>query len=183
MSAVVVIGSAVRPRVASDDLDLLVVCHDIKALKLKTPMEVDVRKAELGSLEEEISAGNDLLTWAVRYGQPALDKEDYWAGTVSSWDDRLPLPNVSLCEARATAAHRRMEQMRAVGDQNALSDLNVAYQTHRARGSLAAAGIYPASRPELPGQLRSIGEMELAKDLERAMSTRTLSPEESNTAA
>lgn len=181
--AVVVVGSAVRPRVTSEDLDLLVVCHDIRALKLKTPMEVDVRKVELGSLERDISTGHDLLTWAVRYGKPTLDKEERWAKIVCRWVDRLPLPDVSVCAARANTAYQRMEEMRAVGDQNALNDLNVTYQTHRARGSLAAAGIYPASRPELAGQLRTIGEFDIANDLEQSISARRLNSEDSNAAA
>ena len=42
--------------------------------------------------------------------------------------------------------------------------------THRARATLAMAGVQPASRPELSGQLRDLGEVELADGLERALS-------------
>lgn len=170
--AIVVVGSAVRPEVASDDLDLVVVCSNASALKVKAPIEIDVRRAEMCRVEEDISTGHDLLTWAIRYGKPVLDKEGYWDSLVYRWSDRLPLPDVSVCAARAEAARIRMEDMRTIGDENALADLTVAYQTHRARGSLAAAGIHPASRPELAGQLRLIGEYQLAADLELALAAR-----------
>ena len=181
--AVVVVGSAVRPRVASDDLDLVVVCGDVAAFKVKAPIEIDIRRAELGQVDEEIGTGHDLLSWAIRYGKAVLDKEGFWAGLVSRWFDHLPLPDVSVCAARAEAARRRMEDMQAIGDENALVDLTVAYQTHRARGSLAAAGIHPASRPELAGQLRLIGEHQLATDLDQAISARRLVHQDSMTAA
>jgi hypothetical protein len=37
---------------------------------------------------------------------------------------------------------------------------------------LIRQGVYPASRPELPGQLRSIDETELADKLEEALRER-----------
>ena len=183
MVSVIVIGSAVRPGVASDDLDLLVLCHDVSALKEKAPIEVDLRKVSVHDVEKRIGDGHDLLTWAVRYGMVALDKDGYWAGVVARWDDRLPLPDVSVCEARAKAAWKRMENMRVIGDENAIGDLAVSYQTHRARAGLAARGIYPASRPELSGQLRTIGEFEIAADLDAALSARIGDSERSQTMA
>ena len=47
--------------------------------------------------------------------------------------------------------------------------LEISYRTHLARATLAKAGIQPASRPELPSQLREVGETVLASDLERAL--------------
>jgi hypothetical protein len=44
--------------------------------------------------------------------------------------------------------------------------------THRARAALLRAGVFPASRPELPAQLRQIRESTLAKDLEAALKDR-----------
>ena len=47
--SVVAIGSSVRPGVVSEDLDVIVLCHDANALVEKAPMEVDLRKVNFGS--------------------------------------------------------------------------------------------------------------------------------------
>ncbi len=170
--AVIVIGSAIRPEVPSDDLDVLVLCRDVTRLTEKAPIEIDLRKANLSSVEEKIRAGHDLLIWAVRFGRPLLDRDGAWDGITRRWTKRLPVPDPGVALARAEAARRRMEKMRAIGDDEAHAELEVSYLTHRARASLAMAGVQPASRPELSGQLRSLGEIELAADLERALSAR-----------
>lgn len=65
-----------------------------------------------------------------------------------------------------------MEKMCAVGDEEACGELEISYRTHLARAALANAGVQPASRPELPSQLRELGETALAVDLERSLSNR-----------
>ena len=167
--AVIVIGSAIRPAVPSDDLDVVVVCRDVTRLREKAPIEIDLRKANLSCVEEKIRAGHDLLIWAVRFGRPLLDRDGTWASITRRWTTRLPVPDPSVALDRAEAARGRMEKMRAIGDDEAYAELEVSYQTHRARVSLAMAGVQPASRPELSGQLRRVGEIELATDLERAL--------------
>jgi hypothetical protein len=170
--AVIVIGSAIRPNVASDDLDVMVLCRDVAQLREKAPIDIDLRKADLDCAEDKIRAGHDLLIWAVRFGLPLLDKDGAWAGITRRWTNRLPVPDPTVALERAEAARRRMEKMRAIGDDEAFAELEVSYHTHRARASLAMAGVQPASRPELSGQLRGLGKMELAAALERALSKR-----------
>jgi hypothetical protein len=51
-------------------------------------------------------------------------------------------------------------------------DLRVSYLTHRCRAVLAETGVYPASRPESPEQLRQIGHSELADELQDALASR-----------
>ena len=176
--AVIVIGSAARPNVASDDLDLMVLCHDVKLLKEKAPIEFDVRKANIDSMETSIRSRQDLAIWSVRFGQPLLDKGGIWNGIVRRWNDQLPLPDPAVALDRAAAARRRMDKMRTVGDEEAYRELETSYRTHLARAVLAKAGIQPASRPELPSQLREIGEAVLASDLDRALSHRRRSSTE-----
>ena len=74
--------------------------------------------------------------------------------------------------ARADAIRGHLKYLREVGDEDAFDDLNVSYLSHRARAVLAAAGIHPASRPELPGQLRDMGDADLAARLEAALAKR-----------
>ena len=174
--AVIVVGSAARPLVASDDLDLMVLCHDVKLLREKAPVEIDVRKANVDDVEKNIRARQDLAIWAARFGRPLLDKDGIWNGITRRWRDRLPLPDPAVALDRAAAARTRMEKMCAVGDEEARAELEISYRTHRARAALADAGVQPASRPELSSQLRELGETALAVDLERALSNRRNRP-------
>ena len=174
--AVIVVGSAARPNVASDDLDLMVLCNDVKLLREKAPVEIDIRKAKVDGVEKNIRSRQDLAIWAVRFGQPLLDKDGIWNGITRRWRNRLPLPDPAVALDRAAAARIRMEKMCAVGDEEACAELEISYRTHLARASLATAGVQPASRPELPSQLRELGETALAVDLERTLSNRADRP-------
>lgn len=169
---VLAIGSAVRSGVDSDDLDLIACCHDASRLQERAPIEVDLRAKNLSDVDEEIAHGGDLLIWAVRFGEPLLDKNHAWEEIVRRWDDCLPLPDPAVALDRADVAYQHRERMREVGDEDAFNDLNVSYLSHCARARLAAAGVHPASRPELPGQLRELGETDLATGLEAALAKR-----------
>lgn len=169
---VLAVGSAIRSGVDSDDLDLLACCHDASRLKERAPIEIDLRAKNLSDVDREIAKGGDLLIWAVRFGEPLLDKNHAWEAIVRRWDDCLPLPDPAVALKRAAAAYRHRERMREVGDEDGFNELNVTYLSHRARARLATAGVHPASRPELPGQLRKVGEVDLADSLEAALATR-----------
>ena len=170
--AVIVIGSAARPNVASDDLDLMVLCHDVKSLKEKAPVEIDLRKANVDGVEANIRSRQDLAIWTARFGRPLLDKGGVWDSITRRWRNRLPLPDPTVALDRAAEARKRMEKMRAVGDEDARGELEISYRTHLARAALANAGVQPASRPELSSQLRALGKTVLADDLEQALSHR-----------
>lgn len=170
--SVVAIGSSVRPGVVSEDIDVIVLCHDASALAEKAPIEIDLRKMNFDGVEEKVENGHDLVSWAVRFGQPLLDNSHAWEAIVRRWKSRLPLPDPNISTDRANAVRKRMEEMRDIGDENAVADLRVSYLTHRARACLAKAGVYPQSRPELPRQLRKLGESHLAEELETVLSER-----------
>ena len=169
--AIVAIGSAVRST-AAEDLDILVLCRNRAALKEKAPIEVDVRKANAQAIESDIRRGDPLVAWAILFGRPLLDKRHVWEGVVQRWRDSVPLPCADVSLARATAIRGRMEEMSEIGDHNALGDLNVSYLTHLAWARLAKAGVFPRSRPEIPGQLEEIGEGDLAAKLAQALAER-----------
>lgn len=171
--AVVVVGSAIRSTVPSDDLDLVVICHDRRLLGEKAPIEVDLRSFDLDRIEDDVRKGQDLLTWSLRYGQPLYDPSGAWRDLAHRWTGRLPIPDVSVTKSRAEKARAQLEAMRAAGDDDAVIELSVSYLTHLARAALAEAGVFPASRPELPDQLRGIGQADLADRLDTALSTRS----------
>lgn len=170
--ALVAIGSAIRPAVASDDLDLLAVCRDRAAHREKAPIEVDLRPVELDSFDERVRAGDPLLVWAVRFGRPLFDRERTWADLSRRWRDSLPLPDPAVADRRAAATRKIMEVLHKMGDEDAFRENRLTWLTHRARASLLRAGVHPLSRPEMPGQLVEVGETVLAASLRDALAAR-----------
>ena len=172
--AVIAIGSAVRSKVQSDDLDLFVLCHDRALLTDRAPIEIDMRSADVSRVDQNIRTGRELEIWAVRYGQPLLDRDSTWRRIVNNWKDRLPLPDPSVSMERARRTQKQIKELLDIGDEDAASELTLSYLTHRSWARLAQAGVHPQSRPELPRQLRSVGESDLAATLDQALCKRQL---------
>jgi hypothetical protein len=166
INAVVAIGSAVRPDVASADLDLIVVRTDTRALDDTAPLEIDVRVYSMADVDAQIASGHDLLGWAVKFGRVLFQRDNYWDKLVNSWRDRLPLPSAAAARERAASAHRRLAKVLEFGDADASLEQAVSYLTHLARAELLDKGVYPASRPELPSQLRAIDRFQIAERLD-----------------
>jgi hypothetical protein len=170
--AVVAVGSAVRSDVPSGALDIVARCLVRRRLNERAPNEVDLRSFDIDHVEAGLERGEDLLTWSVRFGRPLLDRDGTWQRIVDRWGDRIPLPDPDVARDRAASARRRLDEMVRVGDEDVTIDLRVSLLTHLARAVLAEAGVYPASRPELSGQLRQVGDSELADELEAALTRR-----------
>ena len=170
--AVVAIGSAVREGVASEDLDLIVLCNCVRTLRERPPMEVDLRAFDATTADARIQAGHDLLGWAVVFGRPLFDRCETWRRVEKRWEGRVPLPDVQVARTRADRTLRRMREMRAMGDEEAAMELELSYLTHRARGVLSKAGVFAASRPELPRQLKLVGARRLADKVTGALKAR-----------
>jgi predicted nucleotidyltransferase len=170
VDAIVAIGSAVRGKVhEKSDLDLVVIFHGEAPPLTDAPIDVDVRQFVRDEVEQLLASGHDLLGWAVRYGVPVLDRGGYWASLVCRWRERLHLPSAAIAEERSRRAERTARELLASGDDEAALEMAVAALTHRARARLISAGVYPASRLELPEQLRDIGELELGERLLAAL--------------
>ena len=165
--AVVAVGSAVRPQVASADLDLVVICQDTVILDRAHPLEIDLRAYASATVEAELKRGNDILGWAVMFGQLLYQDGCYWDRIIASWRDRLPLPSSKLARKRAATAYRYLVDLVELGDLDPALEQALSYLTHLARAELLERRIYPASRPELPGQLRTAGNLRLAQWLQR----------------
>ncbi len=170
--AVIAVGSAIRTGITSEDLDLVAICRDKSIFRSKAPIEVDLRAFDLRDVESGLRQGQDLLTWTVRFGKPLYDPQGVWAEIVSRWEDSLLLPDPATARQRASVALRHRKIMEASGDEEAAVDLRISYLTHLARAALSQAGVYPASRPELPKQLLSVGQTDLAHRLKRALAMR-----------
>lgn len=171
--AIVAIGSAVRKGVASDDLDLIVICDDVQLFRERAPIEVDLRAFNAVDVDAKVAQGHDLLAWSIQFGRALLDRDGMWRELLKRWRTRVPLPDPNAARTRAEAARKRMDEMREMGDVGAAIELEVTYQTHCAHAVLAEAGVYPASRPELPRQLRSVRADRLADQVTAALAART----------
>lgn len=176
IAAVVVVGSATRHGVSSEDLDVVVMCERREMFRYKAPIEVDVRTFDLAEADAHIANGHDLLGWAIKFGRVVFDRDGGWRHLVLRWHRMLPLPDPSLARERAAVALGHLHNVERIGDQSAASELRVSYLTLIARATLVEASVYPISRPELAGQLRSVGEVALAAELDAAIAAKRTLP-------
>jgi len=176
--AVVAVGSAVRPSVRSFDLDLVVICRDPSKIKVKPPIEIDLRAYAARRVDELIRGGNDLLGWTVKFGHVLFQRERFWDTVLKTWLERLPLPSVDVACQRADDSYRRLTNVFELGDDDAAYEQALSYVTHLARAKLLEKRVYPASRPEIPRQLRAVGCVRIAEWLERLIDRTTVHSEE-----
>jgi len=168
--AVVVMGSVVRERChRRSDFDLLLLYRGKRPV-IKAPMEVDIRFISIEGLEEQICKGQEIICWALTFGSPLYDPELFWHRLESSWSGRVPYPSALDARERGEKSLARAIEMLEVEDESAADDLVLAAFTQFAREALIKGGVFPASRPELPNQLRNLSENHpLAQILDDAM--------------
>jgi hypothetical protein len=171
--AVVLLGSTIRPADDSYDLDCLYVFRGQRAVLRNVPADVDVRGFESQQVSSLVRDGNDLLVWSLTLGQLVCEREKFWTRLRAEWHGRVPFPSAEVAESRAEKAEQLLADLREVGDHDATVEQLVTALTHRARAALLRRGVFPASRPELPQQLRAIAESRLADALEAAIRERS----------
>lgn len=170
--ALVLFGSIVRNVSASTDLDVLYVYAAVAPQHGKPPIDVDLRRFKRDDVSGELRNGNDLLGWCIRYGELVCEQNHYWTDLVKEWKDKIGLPSATLALERARKSERLLKEVASVGDDEAALELYLTVLTHLGRARLIEHGIYPASRPELPAQLRDAGDAHLADLLQDALEIR-----------
>ncbi len=170
--AVVLLGSTIRNTDSSFDFDCLYIYTGDRPHFPAAPVEVDLRGFKAEEVERLIEQGNDLLVWSIRFGISICERDNCWTSLKRRWNEKLPFPSQEIAETRAARAERLFIDLRESGDVDAALEQLVAVLTHRARAALLRAGVFPASRPELPGQLRQIDEVGLAEALAAAIAER-----------
>lgn len=171
--ALLLIGSIVRPVADVQDVDLLYIYGSRRPDFADHPLDVDVRVYAADEVSALIAAGHDLLGWSVRYGRLICERSNYWSQIVDRFKTDLPLPSPAVAEARASRAESIYEELRRIGDVEAAHEQLISLLTHRAWARLLRAAIYPVSRPELADQLRALGDVSLATQLEDALRRQT----------
>lgn len=153
--AVVLTGSVARnaSRTLWSDVDLYVLDLSVG----DPPASVHVLEVDVARFEEQLRSGDDVAQWAARYGRP-LFGETQWRSLVQALLPRAPWPDhlVKLRQSR-----RRLEISRLLldaGDARSAQKELVYAASHLGRSILFEHHVFPLSRPELPAQLRDVGE-------------------------
>ena len=171
--AIVILGSIARRQAKhSFDVDLLVIHESERPDYGLPPLDVDIRSYRQEDIEGLVLEGHELLCWTIRFGRVLYERDSYWRTLCDIWQDRLPFPSARVADQRAARAKQILNDLRVIGDEDAAEEQYITMLTQMARACLIRSDAYPASRPELPDQLRSIGEHALASQLERALQTR-----------
>ncbi len=172
VQAVIATGSAVRDVELSDDLDLILVHTAARPALQRPPISVDLRCFCQTDIVPKLAIGHSFLSWAVRFGRPLFERNRWWSRLRADWNRRLLLPSETESTERARRAERHRDALAEAGDDDAAAEMALSALTHHARAALSAAGVFPQSRPELPGQLRQIGDHQLAEVFDRALACR-----------
>ena len=170
--AVVAFGAAVRTTCFTADIDLLIIYDRPKPILQRRPIDVDIRWYERTQAEHLIGEGQELLGWVLRFGELICERTGYWTNLRLKWVDRMPFPSAALADDRAKRAWRLHQELHKMGDEDAAQEQQLVALTQEARARLIRESVYPASRPELPDQLRAIGESELAAKVARGLRDR-----------
>lgn len=168
--AVVAVGSSVRDGVSSNDLDLVTIVKGSAENGLeRPPIEIDLRVYSFEDLELKIVNGNDYLGWAIKFGRVLYERENFWSLLFEKLGTKIPLPSPSVARDRANVALKHATALLETGDQDAALEQIISVLTHLGRAELIEAGIYPASRPEIPAQLEKAGKSPEGALLRRAI--------------
>ena len=170
--AIVATGSSVRDVEYSDDLDLVLVYRECRPSMPRPPISIDLRRYEQDDVLRKLAEGHDYLSWTVRYGRALFERDTWWTRLRVDWNGRLSPPSAAEAYERARKAESLYRELRAIGDTSAATELHLSMLTHLARAALSDAHTFPKSRPEIAGQLREIGEQELADRLVCALELR-----------
>jgi hypothetical protein len=174
LAAIVLLGSAVRPVEQVSDVDILYIYKEKGVQCPGRSIDVDLRAYSQEDVLSLLAEGNDLLGWALNFGYLICEQDLYWTSLRREWLGKLPLSDPEVAEERAQRADELYCKFREMGDIDAAKEQLLTKLTHEARARLLSKRIYPRSRPELPEQLRSIGELELAQALVQALKERDL---------
>ncbi len=170
--AVVLIGSLARTTHDPSDVDLLYVFDGEPVAFKDHPIDVDIRAYGTETFISQLSSQHDVITWALRFGRIICERDMFWSALISSFGGDLPLPSPDVTEERARRATEVYGQLVEIGDHDAALEQRISLLTHRGWTQLLRKHIHPASRSELPEQLRAAGETSLAVDLASALRER-----------
>jgi predicted nucleotidyltransferase len=160
----VLLGSYARRTSTSNVSDVDVLVLDGRRLG-PTPEAVHVVRLSKEQLVHRVRRGDDFTQWALRYGVPLTCRKEW-----SQLADQL------LVDAPWPRTERKLEQLGhrlavaedllGMGDVDAAREESGSALNLVSRAGLLGVGHFPLSTPELPEQLRKVGERELAQAID-----------------
>lgn len=165
-SLVVLIGSFARGASTwKSDVDIVVITKRIPRERPDAPSIVELHFIDPADLRQRILGGDDFAQWIVRNGRLLHGPTADWLRFQDALD-RAPWPRGDRKLEPARRHLARSVDLLEMGDLDASTDQGLRAADMLARRILLSARLWPLSRPELPSQLRSSGEHELAEALE-----------------
>ena len=172
-ATVVLVGSAARGRMhARSDIDVLVLHHDGRRIRLRRPGDIHLQQDHRSRFLQRLEDGDDYPGWALRLGIPVHDPDEWWARNAAA---EAANPHWPDWQAKVGPAGKRIRMATAlldVGDVEAAFEELLFGTSHVARAVLLKHGTFPLSRPEIPSQLKAI-DVHLAALLERLLGDST----------
>jgi hypothetical protein len=166
--ALVMIGSIVRPIATVNDVDLLYI-YDAEPLSFRHhPLDVDIRAFSVSEVLKRLQEQQDLIIWSLEFGHVLCERDAFWSELRRRFKEHPLLPSPQTALDRAKRSERRLTELEEQGDIDAAAEQLVSALAHRSWFELLSAGVLPGSRAELSRQLRDIGRLKLAAELERA---------------
>jgi hypothetical protein len=166
--ALLLTGSTARgTRTAISDCDYHLVGPSIKTDDLSDELDLHVVTAKL--LDTRLREGDDFTHWSLRFGCVVFDKGIVRESVRLIAEQRL-WPDSARKEKQARKSLKIARAMVASGDRDAAVEQVRTSLTLAARWRLLEDRVFPLSRAELPGQLREVGYMKLAKGLAATIS-------------
>ncbi len=158
---VVLVGSWARgtQTASTSDIDVLVGAPSPQRRPVQRRMHVFY--LDDAQLRARVAAGDDVALWFLKFGVP-LSGALRWRVLKQSLLEPRPQVDLEKKLDLARTQVRYAEDFLGMGDSEAAQDELHVGAEHLARALLIQAGLFPASRPEVPGQLRSIGHRRLA---------------------
>jgi hypothetical protein len=162
--AVVLSGSTARGRRSRvSDLDYHVVGVDSLGVT-DLHQDIDLYSDEVDRFWAKVKSGDDFAHWSIWYGCVLFDSGVLRAAaTFVAEHDRWPDPVRKLHQARGALDFAR--QIVETGDYSAALEQVQGGLSLVARWVLLSNDVFPLARDELPGQLESLGEPRLGRDL------------------
>jgi len=158
-TAVILIGSAVRETMTwRSDIDVMLIAP-ARLPQLHAPRRVHLHYETRDHFLERLRDGDEFVAWAVRYGQPLADPDGWWEKVLRmhfpwpDWKQKIEHIDKRLGMAEKALADR---------DEAAAEEELLMAASHCARAQLLRAHIFPLSRPELPEQMKSLGNQRLS---------------------
>ncbi|HEX2058533.1 MAG TPA: nucleotidyltransferase domain-containing protein [Actinomycetota bacterium] len=162
---IVLIGSWARGTQTAATSDIDVVVGGPPPARHDADHRMHIFYLDDAQLEARIAAGDDVAFWFLKFGVP-LSGAARWRVLRKSLLDRPPPINSEKKFSLARRQLRYADDLLRMGDlEAAQEELHIGAE-HLARGILIDADHFPASRPEVPNQLRSTGYEDLARLLE-----------------